>query len=98
MPVNQTNLAYLQTIETGLLAQLADMSTNFKPNYTVDGVTVSWNDLRKDLMSELATIRNAIHRENSAAVPALVKRYEARWKRWMDRSPIVGPLDRGDRG
>lgn len=62
---NSTNLAVLQNMKTQLLLNLQDLETNPKPNYTLDGLTVSWNDMRDKLIGDVNVITNLILRENS---------------------------------
>lgn len=42
------------TIKSNTLAQLAEMSANYKPTYTIDGQTVSWTEYQKMLQERVA--------------------------------------------
>ena len=39
-----SDLEYLQAIRSQTLALIADLTTNPKPTYYIDGQSVSWND------------------------------------------------------
>ena len=57
----------LQTIQNNLIASLGDVITLYnsvvadpKPNYTIDGRSISWSDYRKSLMDDIAELNKQI--------------------------------------
>jgi hypothetical protein len=60
-----TNLENLQTAKAGLLAKLADLATTsaHKPNYSVDGQSVSWGEYHAMLTKQVEAINTLIQNE-----------------------------------
>jgi hypothetical protein len=50
----------LVTIRDGITAKLAAMSANPKPNYSIDGESMSWQSLFDSLVSQLDKINAQI--------------------------------------
>lgn len=49
-----TDLSRIQTIRTQTLTLLESLTTNPKPNYSVEGRSVSWGDYMKQLTDTIA--------------------------------------------
>lgn len=49
-----TSLQQIQTIRSQTLSLLADLTTSPKPNYNVEGRSVSWGDYMKQLRETIA--------------------------------------------
>lgn len=58
-----TNLENLQTIRSQILAELASITAERKPTYSVDGQTFSWNDYRSRLLTDLREVDELIAAE-----------------------------------
>jgi hypothetical protein len=50
MSAPPSTLQQLQTAQANLLAQLASITANPKPNYSLDGQSVSWMEYQKFLL------------------------------------------------
>lgn len=59
-----TALENLQTIRTNLIAALLTESASPKPNYSIDGQSMSWNDYRISLLSQIRTLDELIGAED----------------------------------
>lgn len=55
-----SNLDTLMTAKTNLINNLASISANPKPTYSLDGQTIDWNTYQSMLMAQLAAINNLI--------------------------------------
>lgn len=55
-----TDAENLATIKSNLLAQLATMSASPKPNYSINGQSVSWQSLYDSLWSQLEKINEQL--------------------------------------
>jgi hypothetical protein len=55
-----TVLENLQTAEANLATKIAEISANPKPNYSIDGQSVSHNDYLKMLIENLKQVKEAI--------------------------------------
>ena len=51
-----TDAENLATIRTNILTQLATMTANPQPNYSIDGESVSWQSLYDSLSSQLEKV------------------------------------------
>lgn len=68
-----TDLENLKTIRSQILTELASITAQRKPTYSVDGQTFSWNDYRSRLLSDLREVDEMI-----AAAEPLEERTQAR--------------------
>ena len=57
-----TVLENLTSARANIAKQLADLTANPKPTYSLDGVNVSWTDLFNSLMGQYAEIEKALQR------------------------------------
>ncbi len=53
----------LATIRTNILARIAEVTANPKPNYNIDGQSVSWQSYLDSLMKNLDLINQQINNE-----------------------------------
>jgi hypothetical protein len=53
----------LATAKAGFARQLAEISANPKPSYTVDGRTYNWNEYLRFLMESMKSLDEAIQSE-----------------------------------
>ncbi len=51
-----SNLENLITIRSQILTELAAITAERKPTYSIDGQTFSWNDYRSRLLSDLRDV------------------------------------------
>ena len=63
-----TDLENLRTIRSQILSELASLTAERKPTYSVDGQTFSWNDYRSRLVSDLREIDAQIAAEEPTEV------------------------------
>ena len=61
-----TNLENLRTIRSQILTELASITAERKPTYSVDGQTFSWNDYRSRLLTDLREVDRQIAAEEPA--------------------------------
>lgn len=59
-----TDLENMQTIRSNILAALADLTANPKPDYMVDGQRVLWSSMRESLNRDLESIEKRIATES----------------------------------
>jgi len=59
-----TALEYLQTAKENLLAKIATISANPKPDYEIDGQRVSHQAYQESLLSQIKLINQLINQEN----------------------------------
>jgi hypothetical protein len=59
-----SDAASLATIRTNLLARIAEVTANPKPNYSVDGQSFSWQSYLDSLMKNLDAINAQINAES----------------------------------
>jgi len=57
------DLANLQLIKSNILARLVDLSANPKPNYSIEGKSVSWGSYFESLTKQLTTINELLQSE-----------------------------------
>ncbi len=50
----------LKTVRDQIAAKLVEMTVNPKPNYSIDGVSYSWDQLRMSLSSQLKDINEML--------------------------------------
>jgi hypothetical protein len=50
----------LKTTRDNIAAKLAEMSANPKPNYSIDGVSYSWDQLRMSLSQQLKDVNEML--------------------------------------
>ena len=55
-----TNLQQLQTIKAQVLANLAELTLNPKPTYTIDGVSIPWTEYHQMLLTQLSNINDLL--------------------------------------
>lgn len=55
------SLSQLQTIKANILARLEEITEQPKPNYSIDGQTVSWQSYFDSLMANLTRIDQQIN-------------------------------------
>jgi hypothetical protein len=58
-----SDLENLRTIRSQILTELAAITAERKPTYSVDGQTFSWNDYRSRLLSDLREVDELIAAE-----------------------------------
>lgn len=59
-----SELENLQAARLALSARIAELYTAPKPNYSIDGISVSWNEYRKQLMDEYERLGELINQAN----------------------------------
>jgi hypothetical protein len=57
-----SELETLQTIRTGLLERLEELTDSPRPNYSIDGQAVSWQSLYDSLWDKLTKVNGQIAR------------------------------------
>ena len=55
------SLSTLQTIKTQILANIQEVTANPKPNYSIDGQSVSWGSYLDSLYKQLNQINDQIN-------------------------------------
>jgi hypothetical protein len=58
-----SDLENLQTIRSQILTELAAITAERKPTYSIDGQTFSWNDYRSRLLTDLREVDELIAAE-----------------------------------
>ena len=58
-----SDLENLQTIRSQILVELAAITAERKPTYSIDGQTFSWNDYRSRLLTDLREVDELIAAE-----------------------------------
>lgn len=55
-----TNTDTLTTIKTQILSNIEDVTLNPKPNYNIDGQSISWSEYLKSLFDSLAMVNQQL--------------------------------------